>query len=191
MLKGSSSRLVGLDVSSYVRVAQSHPHQGILCGCTRPLKPIPWELRSRSVCASGIYIISNINPFLPPAHGGLSAPCTIPLELRLFVLQAFHLAWSQHRLPHSLLHSTVPTFLPLRIMSAPPIPAGLPLDDRSRDLKIPIVVLIIFSSIFVILRLYVSFRNRNFFQLTDHLLWTGHVSGSLPDIFGLQTLTVS
>lgn len=182
MLKGSSIRLVGLDVSSYVRVAQSHPHQGILCGCTHPFKSIPWERRSAR--ASGIYIISNINAFLPPAHGGLSAPCTIPLGLRLFVLQASHLAWSQHRRPHSVLHSTVPSFLPLRNMSAPPIPAGLPLDDRSKDLKIPIVVLIIFSSIFVILRLYVSFRNRNFYQLTDHLLWTGHVSGSLPDISG-------
>lgn len=74
-------------------------------------------------------------------------------------------------------------------MSAPPIPAGLPLDDRSKDLKIPIVVLIIFSSIFVILRLCVSFRNRNFFQLTDHLLWTGHVSGQLPDISESKPLT--
>lgn len=52
---------------------------------------------------------------------------------------------------------------------------GLPLEDRSNDLKIPIITLIVFSSIFVILRLYISWRNRNFFQLTDHFLWTGHV----------------
>jgi hypothetical protein len=51
----------------------------------------------------------------------------------------------------------------------------LPLDDRSNALKIPIVVLIVFSSIFVLLRLGVSLRNRNFFLLTDHFLWTGHV----------------
>jgi hypothetical protein len=63
-------------------------------------------------------------------------------------------------------------------MAAPPpnTTEGLPLDDRSNSLKITIVALIVFSSIFVILRLGVSFRNRNFFLLTDHLLWTGHVS---------------
>ena len=55
---------------------------------------------------------------------------------------------------------------------------GLPLDDRSNDLKIPIITLITFSSIFVGLRLYVSLKNRNFFQLTDHFLWTGHVSST-------------
>jgi hypothetical protein len=62
---------------------------------------------------------------------------------------------------------------------APPPPnasEGLPLDDRSNSLKITIVALIVFSSIFVLLRLGVSFRNRNFFLLTDHFLWTGHVS---------------
>ncbi|KAF2036526.1 alpha/beta-hydrolase [Setomelanomma holmii] len=52
---------------------------------------------------------------------------------------------------------------------------GLPLDDRSDSLKIPIIVLIVFSSIFVLLRLGVSFRNRNWFLLTDHFLWTGHI----------------
>jgi hypothetical protein len=55
-------------------------------------------------------------------------------------------------------------------------PPNLPLDDRSNALKIPIVVLIIFSSVFVVLRLGVSIRNRNFFLITDHLLWTGHVN---------------
>lgn len=55
-------------------------------------------------------------------------------------------------------------------------PEGLPLDDRSKDLKIPIITLIVFSSIFVGLRLYTSWRNRNFYQLTDHFLWTGFVS---------------
>lgn len=55
-------------------------------------------------------------------------------------------------------------------------PEGLPLDDRSKDLEIPIITLIVFSSVFVGLRLYISFKNRNFFQLTDHFLWTGHVS---------------
>ncbi|KAH7093308.1 Alpha/Beta hydrolase protein [Paraphoma chrysanthemicola] len=54
-------------------------------------------------------------------------------------------------------------------------PQDLPLDDRSDALKIPIVTLITFSSIFVVLRLGVSIRNRNFFLLTDHFLWTGHV----------------
>ena len=61
-------------------------------------------------------------------------------------------------------------------MAAPVPPQGLPLDNRSNDLKIPIVALIIFSSIFVCLRLGISWRNRNFFLLTDHLLWTGYVS---------------
>jgi hypothetical protein len=55
---------------------------------------------------------------------------------------------------------------------------NLPLDDRSNALKIPIVVLIVFSSIFVLLRLGVSLRSRNFFLLTDHFLWTGHVSAT-------------
>ena len=50
------------------------------------------------------------------------------------------------------------------------------MDDRSNALKIPIIALIIFSSIFVLLRLGINFRNRNYFLLTDHLLWTGHVS---------------
>ena len=62
-------------------------------------------------------------------------------------------------------------------MSAPAAPLqGLPLDDRSKDLKIPIVTLIVFSSVFVILRLAVSWKNRSYFQLTDHFLWSGHVS---------------
>ncbi|KAK7181587.1 hypothetical protein DPSP01_011409 [Paraphaeosphaeria sporulosa] len=52
---------------------------------------------------------------------------------------------------------------------------ALPLDDRSSDLKISVVTLLVFSSIFVGLRLYVSWRNRNFFQATDHFLWTGHL----------------
>jgi hypothetical protein len=56
---------------------------------------------------------------------------------------------------------------------------GLPLDDRSKDLKIPIITLIVFSSIFVISRLGVSWRNRSYFQLTDHFLWTGHVCNRL------------
>ncbi|EAT86327.1 hypothetical protein SNOG_06496 [Parastagonospora nodorum SN15] len=57
----------------------------------------------------------------------------------------------------------------------PGTPPNLPLDSRSNALKIPIIVLVTFSSIFVLFRLVVSFRNRNFFLLTDHLLWTGHV----------------
>ncbi|KAH4131240.1 hypothetical protein HBI81_005840 [Parastagonospora nodorum] len=57
----------------------------------------------------------------------------------------------------------------------PGTPPNLPLDSRSNALKIPIIVLVTFSSIFVLFRLGVSFRNRNFFLLTDHLLWTGHV----------------
>jgi hypothetical protein len=64
----------------------------------------------------------------------------------------------------------------LSIMATSLPSQGLPLDNRSDALKIPIITLITFSSIFVLLRLGVSFRNRNFFLLTDHLLWTGHVS---------------
>lgn len=60
-------------------------------------------------------------------------------------------------------------------MAAAGPPGDLPLEDRSNDLKTPIITLIVFSTIFVILRLYISCRNRNFFQLTDHFLWTGHV----------------
>lgn len=55
-------------------------------------------------------------------------------------------------------------------------PPQMPLNDRSNDLKIPIVVLIIFSSVFVTLRLGISWKNMKYFQLTDHFLWTGHVS---------------
>ncbi|KAF1831958.1 alpha/beta-hydrolase [Decorospora gaudefroyi] len=58
-------------------------------------------------------------------------------------------------------------------MAAPAPPEGLPLDDRSNALKIPIITLIVFSSTFVGLRLGVSWKNRNYFLLTDHLLWTG------------------
>jgi hypothetical protein len=65
--------------------------------------------------------------------------------------------------------------------SPPTAPQGLPLDNRSDSLKITIVALIAFSSIFVILRLGVSFRNRNFFLLTDHFLWVGHVSVPIND----------
>ena len=61
-------------------------------------------------------------------------------------------------------------------MAAATSAEGLPLDDRSNDLKIPAITLMVFSSIFVVLRLYISWKNRNFFQLTDHFLWTGHVS---------------
>ncbi|EUC34371.1 hypothetical protein COCCADRAFT_35937 [Bipolaris zeicola 26-R-13] len=60
-------------------------------------------------------------------------------------------------------------------MAVPTTPEGLPLDDRSNAIKIPLIVLIIFSSIFVAIRLGINWRNRNFFLLTDHLLWTGHV----------------
>lgn len=60
---------------------------------------------------------------------------------------------------------------------------GLPLEDRSNDLKIPIITLIVFSSVFVSLRLYISWRNRNFFQLTDHFLWTGHVGSHATEVY--------
>ncbi|KAF1940274.1 hypothetical protein EJ02DRAFT_350338 [Clathrospora elynae] len=60
-------------------------------------------------------------------------------------------------------------------MAAPTPPAGKPLDDRSNVLKIPIITLIVFSSIFVALRLSISWRKKNYFLLSDHLLWTGHV----------------
>ncbi|KAG9184983.1 hypothetical protein G6011_11813 [Alternaria panax] len=60
-------------------------------------------------------------------------------------------------------------------MGVPTTPEGLPLDDRSNALKIPIIVLIIFSSVFVLLRLGINWRNRNYFLLTDHLLWTGQI----------------
>lgn len=68
---------------------------------------------------------------------------------------------------------------------------GLPLDDRSNALKIPIVTLIVFSSIFVILRLGISWRNRNFFLLTDHLLWPGFVSKTRLLLSSANRLTVS
>ncbi|KAF2830826.1 hypothetical protein CC86DRAFT_283628 [Ophiobolus disseminans] len=64
-----------------------------------------------------------------------------------------------------------------------PLPQDLPLDDRSDALKIPIVVLIVFSSFFVILRLGVSIKNRNFLLLTDHFLWTGHALAIAGAVF--------
>jgi hypothetical protein len=84
-------------------------------------------------------------------------------------------------------------------MSAPPgSTQNLPLDDRSAALKIPIIVLICFSSIFVLLRLGVSFKNRNFFLLTDHFLWTGHVgwphgicSSPIPDSDKMQVIAIA
>ncbi|KAF2628837.1 hypothetical protein BU25DRAFT_365834 [Macroventuria anomochaeta] len=75
-------------------------------------------------------------------------------------------------------------------MAAATSTEGLPLDDRSNDLKIPIVTLIVFSSIFVSLRLYVSWKNRNFFQLTDHLLWTGHLLAIVGAVFAYKTAEV-
>ncbi|KAF1929961.1 uncharacterized protein M421DRAFT_381590 [Didymella exigua CBS 183.55] len=67
---------------------------------------------------------------------------------------------------------------------------GLPLDDRSKDLKIPIIALIVLSSIFVGLRLYISWKNRNFFQLTDHFLWTGHLLAIVGAAFAYKTAEV-
>lgn len=64
-------------------------------------------------------------------------------------------------------------------MAVPTTSEGLPLDDRSNAIKIPLIVLIIFSSIFVAIRLGINWKNRNFFLLTDHLLWTGHVGVAL------------
>lgn len=61
-------------------------------------------------------------------------------------------------------------------MAATAPPQGLPLNDRSKDIKITIITLIIFSSFFVGLRLYVSWKNRKFYELSDHFLWTGMVS---------------
>ncbi|KAF9737629.1 integral membrane protein [Paraphaeosphaeria minitans] len=67
---------------------------------------------------------------------------------------------------------------------------ALPLNNRSSDLKISVVTLIVFSSIFVFLRLYVSWRNRNFFQATDHFLWTGHLLAMIAAIFTYKTADV-
>lgn len=169
--------MVGLYVSSCVRVAQSHPHQGILSHV-----PLPCILSSRSLGSVGhptkaepiSHLISIHSSHLNKGYLSHASSC---LCYASFCCKLF--TWRGDSIGdlRSLLHSTVPSFLPLRVMSAPPIPAGLPLDDRSKDLKIPIVALTIFSSIFVILRLCVSFRNRNFHQFTDHLLWTGHVRG--------------
>jgi hypothetical protein len=64
-------------------------------------------------------------------------------------------------------------------------PPNLPLDDRSDAIRIPVIILIIFSSIFVILRLGVSIRKRNFFLLSDHLLWTGLVRFDQSWIYSL------
>ncbi|KAL5398726.1 hypothetical protein PMIN02_001251 [Paraphaeosphaeria minitans] len=75
------------------------------------------------------------------------------------------------------------------IMSAASTEA-LPLNNRSSDLKISVVTLIVFSSIFVFLRLYVSWRNRNFFQATDHFLWTGHLLAMIAAIFTYKTADV-
>ncbi|KAJ4338988.1 hypothetical protein N0V95_007908 [Ascochyta clinopodiicola] len=75
-------------------------------------------------------------------------------------------------------------------MSAAASTEGMPLDDRANDLKIPIVTLIIFSSIFVGLRLYISWKNRNYFQLTDHLLWTGHLLAVVGAVFAYKTAEV-
>jgi len=75
-------------------------------------------------------------------------------------------------------------------MAAPVPPQGLPLDDRSDALRIPIITLIVFSSIFVILRLGVSLRNRNFYLLTDHLLWTGHILAVIGAIYCYKTAAV-
>lgn len=86
------------------------------------------------------------------------------------------LAWSKHQHYYILFNSTFLFSFSYSGTMVAVTAEGLPLDDRSKDLKIPIVALIVFSSIFVGLRLYTSWRNRNFYQLTDHFLWTGYVS---------------
>ncbi|KAF2473382.1 uncharacterized protein BDR25DRAFT_282887 [Lindgomyces ingoldianus] len=50
---------------------------------------------------------------------------------------------------------------------------NLPLDDRSKDLKITIPVLTIFCTTFVVIRMIVSWRNRKGFLLSDYLLVLG------------------
>ena len=116
-----------------------------------------------------------------------SAPCTLPSELRIQCCKSDCLVWSKHLQPHFLFYSTVFLVLTGPSMSTTVSTEGLPLDNRSNDLKIPIITLIIFSSIFVALRLYISWRNRNFFQLTDHFLWTGHVSVSYSTAHDCRT----
>ncbi|KAF2853152.1 alpha/beta-hydrolase [Plenodomus tracheiphilus IPT5] len=75
-------------------------------------------------------------------------------------------------------------------MAASAPPQGLPLDDRSDALRIPIVTLIVFSSIFVILRLGISLKNRNYFLLTDHLLWTGYLLAIVGAVYSYKTAAV-
>ncbi|KAH9864250.1 hypothetical protein J1614_010184, partial [Plenodomus biglobosus] len=76
------------------------------------------------------------------------------------------------------------------VMAAPAPPQGLPLDDRSDALRIPIITLIVFSSIFVVLRIGISLKNRHFFLLTDHLLWTGYLLAIVGAIYTYKTAAV-
>jgi hypothetical protein len=54
-------------------------------------------------------------------------------------------------------------------------PPGLPQDNRQKDIFITAPILVVFSTIFVVLRLGVSIRNKKYTLLSDHLLLLGTV----------------
>jgi hypothetical protein len=115
-------------------------------------------------------------PFFPPSRTRTRHPWTRPC-LPLHVACQYSLSSpTRHSFGTQCSLSSIFLVRLFHIMASTGPPQNLPLDDRSDSLKIPIIVLIVLSSIFVILRLGVSFRNRNFTLLTDHFLWTGHVS---------------
>lgn len=159
------------------RSAQSHPRQGcILLSWTY----VQDRLHITGGPSAGLYVISYVITARPTVHGRQSAQCTLPREPQLPCCKSNRLAWSKHRQPYLLFYSAFAFLSAYFSTMAAVTSEGLPLDDRSKDLKIPIVTLIVFSSFFVGLRLYTSWRNRNFYQLTDHFLWTGFVGATDP-----------
>ncbi|KAF2006844.1 hypothetical protein P154DRAFT_480599 [Amniculicola lignicola CBS 123094] len=66
-------------------------------------------------------------------------------------------------------------------------PPNLPLDDRSKEILIAIPILAAVSSIFIVFRLAVSFRNRRFYLLTDYLLVLGAALEIVAVVYVYQT----
>lgn len=151
----SSVRLPLLDAPVYPKRASSQP---VPCTCHSQIERLGMPLSGDRIGPASPYLLHITAHSLP--------------------------AWrcSAISFSHRPASISILTGLALCIMATPGSsqqPALL-LDDRSDALKIPIIVLIVFSSIFVILRLGVSIKNRNFFLLTDHLLWIGHVRAEIP-----------
>lgn len=104
--------------------------------------------------------------------------------VNIFVHQAHHippfvnapLRWEKISFDRRRSFSTLSPLQSI-IMATPsgPPSGGLPMDNRQKDIFITAPTLVVFSTIFVCLRLSVSLRNKKYFLLTDYLLLLGAV----------------